>query len=268
MRLIVYHVDAFTDQPLRGNPAAVYILDKWLPDALMQQIAAEHNLSETAFCVKHIDSTADYHLRWFTPTHEVDLCGHATLATAFILFEYKAFSNDVINFISHSGILKVVRAAPGYRLDFPIWVPVAEPVNNELANRLGISVTAQFRSTDVLLVTDSMTSVYQVEPVMDALLAYGSRCVIISAPGENGTDFISRVFCPDVTVPEDPVTGSAHCLLTPYWAERLGKTQLQARQVSARGGNLHCELNGDRVYITGQACLFYQAEIALPTPTP
>lgn len=263
MNLTVYHVDAFTDRPLRGNPAAVYILDQWLPDALMQQLAAEHNLSETVFCVPINNGNADYDLRWFTPTDEVNLCGHATLSAAFILFEHKQFSKNTILFDSKSGILKVSRAIKGYTLDFPSWEPIAEDVSTDLAKQLGITVNAQYRNTDVLLVTDSMENVQHINPSLQTLSAYGARCVIISAPGKDQTDFVSRVFCPDVGVPEDPVTGSAHCLLTPYWSARLNKAVLQAKQISARGGDLYCELKAGRVNITGQACLFLKAEIDL-----
>lgn len=260
MNLEIYQVDAFTSNSFGGNPAAVVPLTEWLPDELMLKIAAENNLSETAFFVK--DGEA-YHIRWFTPTVEVNLCGHATLASSYVIFECLKAENEFINFRSdRSGSLGVQKVGGRMILDFPSY-----PVNEiehiaELSVAVG-KVPAQMWETQgnmVMLLLENETEVRETEPDMSALANIPYDEVIVTAPGDD-SDFVSRMFAPRIGIPEDPVTGAIHCSLIPYWAERLSKNELFARQVSKRGGELHCELAGDRVKIGGQATLFLKGEI-------
>jgi predicted PhzF superfamily epimerase YddE/YHI9 len=258
MRLTIYQIDAFARQVFQGNPAAVCPLREWLPDETMQAIASENNLSETAFFVR---SGEFFDIRWFTPGSEIELCGHATLASAFVIFEILQAEDETVRFRSHlSGELGVEKQGGIYVLDFPSRPPArAEPLPG-LFRAIGKAPKEVFRGRDYFLVYGSEKDVLEIEPDFAALLKVPIHGVIVTAPGD-GCDFVSRFFAPEVGVFEDPVTGSSHCNLIPFWAERLGKTVLFARQVSARGGELFCELHGDRVKIGGQAALYMKGEI-------
>lgn len=251
----LYQVDAFTDRPFRGNPAAVCPLDAWLPDDLMLAIATENNLSETAFFVRRNDS---FDLRWFTPAVEVDLCGHATLAAAFVLMTRIEPERTAATFHSRSGPLRVTRDGDLFTLDFPARPPAAIAEPDGLAAALGASPCAVLTARDTIAVLDSPEAVRRLSPDMERLKAIGGFAVCVTAPGggrDGDVDFVSRFFAPAQGIPEDPVTGSSHCSLVPYWAARLGKPVLHARQVSPRGGELRCELAGDKVRISGRAVL-------------
>jgi predicted PhzF superfamily epimerase YddE/YHI9 len=308
MKIPCYQVDAFAGEVFRGNPAAVCPLDAWLPDSTMQSIAAENNLSETAFTVPRGDG---FDLRWFTPTIEVDLCGHATLAAAFVLFVERGFSGRAIEFHSRSGILRVSREGEILTLDFPVRPAAPCAVPEALGRGLGCAPVAVFKSQDYLAVFRTAAEVRALRPDIAVLKTLNARGIIATAPGGNSPsrpadnaaqasrlpgeqgsanqqnadsnrrrdacatfgapgedcDFVSRFFAPAAGIDEDPVTGSAHCTLMPYWAARLGKTKLFARQISARGGELFCELAGDRVYIGGKAVLYLRGEIVLDDST-
>ena len=254
----IYQVDAFTSERFRGNPAAVCPLTSWLPDELLQNIAAENNLSETAYFVPNGEG---FELRWFTPACEVELCGHATLASAYVLFEELGFAGDVLRFRTrYRGEVSVTRRGKLLTLDFPAnpALPVAR--NPELDAALGAQPTELLQTADTYLaVYDDRAAVAALTPDM-ARLAASTSYFIASAPGEE-EDFVSRFFAPNVGIPEDPVTGSAHCILVPYWARRLGKDRLLARQISRRGGELHCTLKGDRLDIAGRAVLYLRGTI-------
>lgn len=260
MKLTQYQVDAFTKRIFAGNPAAVCPLDAWLPDNLLQAIAAENNLSETAFFVP---STRGYALRWFTPVAEVDLCGHATLATAYVLYHQLGYQGESITFETRSGDLIVQRDGDALVMDFPATLPVRCDAPAALVDGLGLEPLEVWAAGDYMAVLDSEESVRRLKPNQTSLSQLDLRGVIVTAAG-NDVDFVSRFFAPNYGIPEDPVTGSAHCILTPYWAERLGKQTLTARQVSARGGDIDCSLRGDRVLLSGHAVVFMQGEIALP----
>jgi predicted PhzF superfamily epimerase YddE/YHI9 len=263
MKLSLYWVDAFTDQPFHGNPAGVVPLAEWPADGLMQQVAFENNLAETAFFVR--TAPDHFHLRWFTPEREIDLCGHATLATAFVLFTQLGQTGDRIEFDSRSGPLTVTRRDSLLELDFPVrppaLVPAAQLPPTLLAGLGGPPPQWIGKSRDYLCVYPAAADVLALKPDFTALNQIDVIGIIVTAPGENGIDFVSRFFAPNCGVPEDPATGSSHCTLIPYWAGRLGKTKLQARQISARGGELFCELRGDRVGIAGRAVLYLRGEI-------
>jgi PhzF family phenazine biosynthesis protein len=256
MRLVLYQVDAFTDRVFGGNPAAVVPLQEWLPDELMQKIALENNLSETAFFVPEADGT--HHLRWFTPATEVDLCGHATLASAFVVFTRLRPSLETVRFRSKSGVLIAHRDRDRVVLDFPSRPPHAADPPRGLAEAVGGKVLETHAAErDHLLVYGTEEEVRALRPDFSRLMDIEHFGIIVTAPGDRH-DFVSRFFAPRKGVPEDPVTGSAHCTLTPYWAKRLNKTKLVARQVSARGGDLECELEGDRVRMSGNAVLYLE----------
>jgi PhzF family phenazine biosynthesis protein len=259
VQIPVYQVDAFTDSVFKGNPAAICPLDDWLPEETMQSIAAENNLSETAFFVKN---GSGYKLRWFTPAVEVDLCGHATLASAFVLFNLLGEKHDRILFETKSGVLTVVRHGDLLALDFPSRPPAPVEPCTGLFDALGIKPREILAARDYLAVYDSEDVLRSLAPDMEGLKHIDKFAVIATAPG-NDCDFVSRFFAPAKGVPEDPVTGSAHCTLIPYWANRLGKTQLRARQISRRGGDLFCELHGNRVEIAGHGALFLKGEILI-----
>jgi predicted PhzF superfamily epimerase YddE/YHI9 len=246
MQLEFHQVDAFADRPFAGNPAMVYRLDSWLDEALMQQIAAEHNLAETAFVVKE---GATWHIRWFTPSAEVPLCGHATLACAYVLFEQYGEPGACIEFSCLSGALRVSREGDRLVLDFPVRKAAPWEGREQVEQALGTQVQA------VLALPGSQG----VQELMAILPGLG---LLISAAGERH-DFVSRYFAPGIGIDEDPVTGSTHCMLVPYWAERLGKHTLSAYQCSARGGELHCRLEGERVMIAGQAVLVASGRLFL-----
>ena len=257
----VYQVDAFTDRPFAGNPAAVCLYEDWLPDDVLQSIAAENNLSETAFLVPHLE-TEEWELRWMTPRCEVDLCGHATLAAAWVLFEEVQPERSKVVFHTKSGALTVRRRGDGLEMDFPARPPEAAPqVPKALAEGLG-AVPAEVHlggTHNFLCVFASEADVAALAPDF-VRLKEARRSVIATAPGAR-SDFVSRYFAPLVGVDEDPVTGSAHCTLAPYWAERLGKKVLAARQISARGGDLEVEVRGRRVLIRGQAVIVLRGEL-------
>lgn len=257
MKLPIYQIDAFSREPFHGNPAAVVPLEKWLPAETMLDIAAENNLAETAFFVKNGNG---YDLRWFTPEIEMDLCGHATLASAYLLWSELGFDVDEIAFQTKSGELRVTREGDLMVLDFPSRPAEKADVPEGLAGALGGHPETVLKSRDFLAVFGSEAEVLALRPDFRAITELGVHAVIVTAPGES-SDFVSRFFAPSVGVDEDPVTGSAHCTLIPYWAERLGKNELYAKQVSRRGGELFCELNGDRVKIGGNAVLYLKGEI-------
>lgn len=257
MKYDIYQVDAFTSKPFGGNPAAVVPLDSWLPDETMQSIALENNLSETAFFVQGEDG---YDIRWFTPTFEIDLCGHATLGSAHVLFNELGVSDDVLRFHSKSGLLTVAREGGRMVLDFPSRPAVPAEAPEGLFAAIGREPKEVLRSRDYMLVYESEADILAIDPDFSALGKIHTHAVIVTAPGET-SDFVSRFFAPEAGINEDPVTGSSHCNLIPYWAERLGKAQMFARQLSSRGGEIWCELAGDRVKIAGQAVLYLKGEI-------
>ncbi len=257
----IFQADAFTGELFRGNPAAVCLPDHWLSDDLMQSIAAENNLAETAFVVP---AGKEFEIRWFTPTVEVDLCGHATLASAFVLFEVTGHPGAEIVFHSpRSGILRVTREDGMLFLDFPsdTLVKAADPAKDEIAKSIGIRPQEVFRGkTDFIAVVGSEREVNAIRPDMAAIGRLDARGLAVTARGDN-VDFVSRFFAPQSGVPEDPVTGSAHTSLVPLWSDKLGKRTLSARQISKRGGELSCEFRGDRCRIGGKARLYLQGEI-------
>ena len=260
MKLPLYQVDAFTSSIFAGNPAAICPLDEWLPDEMMQNVAAENNLSETAFFVRTQDG---FDLRWFTPAVEVDLCGHATLASAYVLYEHLGEKSEQLVFTTKSGKLTVTRNGEFLAMELPTRAPVALEPNRELIRALGAEPAATLGARDYLVVYDSEQDVHALRPDMAGLMNIDRFAVIATAPG-NSCDFVSRFFAPAKGVPEDPVTGSAHCTLIPYWAERLAKTNLHAKQISRRGGELFCEMRGDRVEIAGRCALYLIGSIYIP----
>lgn len=251
MPLEFHQVDAFSDKPFAGNPAVVYRLDHWLDDSLMQQIAAEHNLAETAFVVKE---GAAWRIRWFTPTTEAALCGHATLASAHVLFDCYGEPGERIDFLYTDGTLAVSRGTDCLELDFPCHRPVPIAGPEGLAEMLGQTPLAVLDAPQLLVLLESPDAVRACRPDLRALGKLPWDAVIITAAGET-VDFVSRNFAPAVGIDEDPVTGSAHCILTPYWAQKLGKSELTAYQGGERGGFLWCRLDGERVRIAGHARL-------------
>lgn len=258
MKLDIYQVDAFAKEAFKGNPAAIVPLDEWLPAATMQSIALENNLSETAFFAK---KDGVYEIRWFTPGSEIDLCGHATLASAFVIFNVLGLETDEITFRSHkSGELSVTKNDDLLILDFPSRPVSPSEAPDGLIEALGKQPKEILKARDYFLVYEDEQEVLDIEPDFTQLLKIEAHGFIVTAVGDS-SDFVSRFFAPEVGVFEDPVTGSAHCNLIPYWAEKLGKTKMFARQVSARGGELFCELRGDRVKIGGHATLYMKGEI-------
>lgn len=259
MNIPVYQVDAFTSRLFGGNPAAVCPLKDWLQDRQMQSIAAENNLSETAFFVPRGNR---YHLRWFTPSVEVDLCGHATLASGFVVLNHLDPSRDSVTFETMSGELTVARKGKLLSMDFPSRPPDSWEAPAELLEGLGKEPEMVLAARDCMAIYESEDDVRSLKPKMECLAKLETFAVIVTAPGRR-VDFVSRFFAPRQGIPEDPVTGSAHCTLVPYWAERLKKTELHALQVSSRGGELWCEYHGDRVVISGQAVLYLEGNICL-----
>ncbi len=257
MNLKLYQIDAFADQVFSGNPAAVCPLDEWLDDDTLLAIARENNLSETAFFVPDGEN---FHLRWFTPKAEVDLCGHATLATAFVIFDIMRLKKEKISFQTKSGTLTVTKEGSLLSMDFPAREPLPCPVPDDLTRSLRIEPVEVLKSRDFLVLFENEETVRQLSPDMALLMNLDALGVIVTAPGEK-VDFVSRFFAPKVGVPEDPVTGSAHSTLIPYWAKKLGKTKLHARQISERGGELFCELRGERVKISGSAVKYLEGQI-------
>jgi PhzF family phenazine biosynthesis protein len=257
MKIPYYHIDAFTSRRFAGNPAGVCILEAWPPDEVMQKIAFENNLSETAFVIARKDH---FDLRWFTPALEVDLCGHATLAAGFVLFEHLGYAGSVVRFESKSGLLTVERDGDRLALDFPARPPEPCPAPEALARGLGRVPVEVRRARDYFAVFAAQEDVAALKPDQQALSELDCLGIIVTAPGES-VDFVSRFFAPRAGIPEDPVTGSAHCSLIPYWAARLGKKQLTALQLSARGGELFCRDAGERVKIGGRAVTYMRGEI-------
>lgn len=252
MELALYQVDAFAKHAFSGNPAAVCPLSEWLPEQLMQSIAQENNLAETAFFVKEENG---FHIRWFTPTKEVNLCGHATLASAYVLFEQLHYSEDVINFQSKSGLLRVKKADGLLQLDFPTQVAIPCETPSALTQAFGKAPLACLKNEDYLVVYEDEDFINRVEPNLALLETLDLRGVIITSQSAH-YDFVNRVFAPKYGINEDPVTGSAFTKLIPYWADALNKETLKAKQVSKRGGEVTCQRVKDRVLISG-ACNLY-----------
>lgn len=261
MQYKLYQVDAFTDKLFGGNPAAVCPLASWPGDDILQKIAMENNLAETAFYVRQNDR---YEIRWFTPKVEVDLCGHATLAAAFVLFNRENHSGDSINFYSRrSGTLHVSRCSDWLTLDFPVDVFHHTPVSTEIVSCFDRQPLEAYKGkTDYMLVYERESDIRDIRPQFEAIAALKARGVIITAKGEH-VDFVSRFFAPQSGIIEDPVTGSAHTTLTPYWSGKLNRTEMSAIQLSERSGYLQCTFQGDRVGISGQAKLYLAGEIYL-----
>lgn len=253
-------VDAFAERNFSGNPAGVCLLDAPMSDGVMQSIAAENNLAETAFLLKQDN---DYRLRWFTPEQEFDLCGHATLASAFVLFRYVEPQADILKFATQSGALTVRRKGEQLEMDFPSRPAEPIPVLPCMEAAIGKKVAEAYLSRDMMLILDTEDDVKTMNPDLDLVSAIPD-CInlIVTAPGSS-VDFVSRYFTPNISIPEDPVTGSAHCTLAPYWSKRLGKHALKARQLSQRGGTLYCEDDGERVKISGTAVLYLSGELHL-----
>jgi PhzF family phenazine biosynthesis protein len=259
MEITLYQIDAFASKLFEGNPAAVCPLDEWLPDETMQAIAAENNLSETAFFVP---AGAAFQIRWFTPLCEVDLCGHATLATAYALFNILGYKEDRIQFDSRSGMLVVIRDNDRLVMDFPAQPPVPCDIQEEIVEAFNLSPVECLKSEDLLVVFEREKDIESASPDFEMLKKLDSRGVIITAPSSR-YDFVARFFAPRYGIPEDPVTGSAYTQLAPYWASRTGLTKFRAKQLSARGGELRCELLGDRVFIAGKAVKFLEGKIEI-----
>lgn len=264
MKFPIYQIDAFTNKLFAGNPAAIIPLTQWIDDGLMQQIAMENNLSETAFLVPTTEHFSDYELRWFTPEVEIDLCGHATLAAAWVVFNYLDHSKPEVTFATKSGKLVVEKRADVYVMDFPSRPPspVADPPSG-LAAMLGVTeIVSVSKYRDLLVLLKDEEAVRGANPDFAAMKASGEK-IIITAPGSGDVDFVSRFFAPAAGVNEDPVTGSAHSQLIPFWAEKIGKKKLFAKQLSQRGGEIWCGLWGDRVSMAGQCVFFMKGEIVV-----
>ncbi|MGB1580813.1 MAG: PhzF family phenazine biosynthesis protein [Nevskiales bacterium] len=259
--LDIYQVDAFTQQVFKGNPAAIVPLDSWLEEPVMQAIAAENNLAETAFFVPESpDAEADFHLRWFTPTVEVDLCGHATLASAWLLFNELGYAADCVRFNSRSGVLLARRAGAGVCIDLPARASTHIACPADLADGLAVTPGQVLSGANLIAVFDSEQTIRSISPDFPTLARLHPQAVIVTAPGDT-VDVVSRFFGPSFGINEDPVTGSAHADLAPYWCERLGRNQFQARQISARSGDLAVQLEGQRVLLTGEAALYMRGVI-------
>jgi len=253
-----YVVDAFTDKVFSGNPAAVCIMDAWISDALMFDIAKENNLSETAFAVKEPDGT--YRLRWFTPGGEVDLCGHATLATSFVILNFYETESQSVSFQTQSGMLHVKRRGDLYEMDFPAYELVKVEVTAAMAEAAGAMPTAAYMGRDLLCVFEEESIVRNMKPDPDKVNALDGLLLHVTAPGKE-YDCVSRSFAPKLNIEEDPVCGSGHCHIIPYWAERTGKTELVAYQASRRGGVLYCSPEGARIKLRGKAVVYAKSEL-------
>ena len=253
-----YIVDAFTSKPFSGNPAAVCVTDCPLPDAFMQNLAMENNLSETAYLLKEADG---YNLRWFTPGTEVDLCGHATLASSFVVLNFLEPGWDAVRFHTRSGLLTVRRAGDLYRMDFPIYEQEEIPVTDAMEKAFGARPVRAFLGVDLVCVFEDEETVRAMTPDQTKLSGLPGRIQNATAMGRE-TDCVSRSFCPKLAIAEDPVCGSAHCQIAPYWAGALGKKTITTYQASKRGGTLHCELTGNgRITIGGEAVLVAKSEV-------
>jgi len=260
MKLTIYQIDAFADKLFTGNPAAVIPLDKWIDDSLMQQLAMENNLAETAFFVPKGN---DFEIRWFTPALEINLCGHATLASAFVLFNFLGYKKDSLTFHSKSGPLVVTRNGDLLNMDFPSWKPeLITEYPSELLISLGNSeIAGVYSNREYLVELMNEEAVKKCNPDF-SLMKKVDKMVIITAPGKN-VDFVSRFFAPTAGIDEDPVTGSAHSQLIPFWSYKLGKEIMQAKQLSKRGGDIYCEQKGERVIMGGQCVFYMKGEIEI-----
>jgi predicted PhzF superfamily epimerase YddE/YHI9 len=264
VRINIYQIDAFTDQLFGGNPAAVCPLVDWLDDEILQNIAIENNLAETAFFVQSSENR--FHLRWFTPEFEMDLCGHATLASAFVIIEELGNKYNEVLFDTQSGLLTVKKIGDYYELDFPSRPPKKSSLPKIIRNGLNIQPKEIWKARDYLLVYDTEDDIEGIKPNIAILnqINIDPGGIIVTSKGKSeNVDFVSRLFTPQATVFEDPVTGSAHCTLVPFWADRINKTELRALQISKRGGELLCQLNKDRVLIKGKAVKYLEGTIEL-----
>lgn len=261
MELALYQIDAFANRVFEGNPAAICPLDNWLPDELMQEIAAENNLSETAY---FIEISNGYHIRWFTPTHEVDLCGHATLASAYVIFNILGYEKKEIIFESKSGLLKVTQNNDWLEMDFPSQAPVQCPIPEQILSAFNEKPIACLKSEDYIVVFENEESILNASPDLVILSELDLRGIAITAKSKE-YDFVSRFFAPNYGINEDPVTGSAFTQLIPYWSRKLNKKSLSAKQVSKRGGEVKCVDSGDRVKISGKAAKYMTATIEVET---
>ncbi|MEP1448811.1 MAG: PhzF family phenazine biosynthesis protein [Paraglaciecola sp.] len=259
MQIDIFQIDAFGDEVFTGNPAAVCPLNTWLPDELLQNIAQANNLSETAFFVAIEDK---FQLRWFTPSHEVDLCGHATLAAAHVLFTHLSYQKSDICFVTKSGELIVTNKASGLVMDFPASMPTPVLAPEQLLLGLGIKPKAVSAAFDYILELEDETAVQTLLPDLALWKALDLRGVVVTARGTD-VDFVSRCFFPKLNVDEDPVTGSAHCELAPYWSQKLTKDNLKAKQLSPRTGLVACQLSGERVLLKGRAVDYMRGQITL-----
>jgi PhzF family phenazine biosynthesis protein len=263
MKLKLYQVDAFTDKLFGGNPAAVIPLKKWIPKELMQKLAMENNLAETVFFVPSQTKKVDYEIRWFTPVLEINLCGHATLASAFVIFNILKEKKKSVVFNSLSGLLTVRNTKDRLMMDFPSWKPeLISEYPPGLKEALGVNeIIALYKNRDLLVELTSEEDVANAKPDFTALKKIGEK-VIITARGKK-VDFVSRFFAPIAGIDEDPVTGSAHSQLIPFWNEKLSKKLMQAQQLSERGGDIYCEQNGNRVIMGGKAVFYMKGEIVI-----
>jgi PhzF family phenazine biosynthesis protein len=267
MTLTIYQVDAFAEKVFEGNPAAVVPLDSWLDDSLLQKIAMENNLSETAFFVRSGNSEepeASYHLRWFTPEYEIDLCGHATLASAYVIKNFiEPHLATIVFSTEKAGLLRASAENGMYTLDFPARKPQPCTPPAEVLKSLNITYAVEIlKSRDYFVVLPDEDAVKNIEPDLSIMKDLDTIGVIVTAKGRSA-DVVSRCFYPGAGIPEDPVTGSAHCNIIPYWAAKLNRTRLECLQLSPRGGTLHCTLHGDRVLMTGSCVLYMQGEITV-----
>ncbi len=274
MNIPIYQIDAFASRVFSGNPAAVCVLEEWLDDSILQSIAQENNLSETAFIVHkergafslsgtRLSSYGSFQLRWFTPVAEVDLCGHATLATGHVILNILEPSKDQVDFSTRSGKLIVSQRDDLLFMDFPAQPPVACEAPDVVLEGLGRDPVEVLKTDDYFVVFESEAAIRELSPNFYLLNQVDSRGIIATAKGDE-VDFVSRFFAPQLGIPEDPVTGSAHTVLTPYWSTKLGKKNLHAHQLSARGGELFCEDNGDRIVISGRTVKYMEGVLDLP----
>ena len=261
--MTLYQVDAFAEKLFKGNPAAVIPLEHWLPDEVMQDIAMENNLPETVFFVRSDKKEIDYEIRWFTPALEINLCGHATLASGYVLFNILGFKKSTIKFHSKSGGLQVTKSDDIIYLDFPSWKPERyEQYDERLKESLGVNeIVGVYKYRDLLVELNDEKAVRECKPDFTLMKKMGEK-IIITAPG-NSVDFVSRFFAPIAGIDEDPVTGSSHSSLIPFWAEKLGRKKMTAQQLSHRGGTLYCEHHGDRVSMGGRCVFYMKGEIAI-----
>jgi len=266
MKLTIYQIDAFTSKIFGGNPAAVIPLEEWISDELMQGLAMENNLSETVFFVPTSPTKEEFEIRWFTPAAEINLCGHATLASAYVLYNFLNFKNQKLVFHSKSGKLEIEKRADLFVMDFPAWKPIRiHDYPENLQQVLGVNeIVGVYKSRNLLVELNKEEDVQHAKPDFTALKKTGEK-VIITAPGIEDVDFVSRFFAPTVGIDEDPVTGSAHSVLIPFWSEKLNKKKMHAKQLSKRGGELWVGYWGDRVSMAGQCVFYMKGEIELAT---